>query len=300
MCLPESGGSDQTATVREHFVSAYGVRVRICVAGDEMAQRLFDHLPLGCRPAEPGPTDRSYRVVVQQPAPQTDTQAGCGCDICDVSYRLYADGELLSESSKLESLLLAFESDIELLIALEARDRVFVHAGVVGWQGRAIVIPGRSFSGKTTLVAALIRAGADYYSDECAVFDPHGRVHPYPRQLFIREQDGSRHNYRPEELGAPGTGTEPLPVGLIVVTNYRPEAVWRPRLLSPGEAALALLANTACARTRPGFALKTFRQVTRRALTLKGERGGADCLAQQLLSTKSATQFVQRLETVET
>src|SRR4051795_2847365 len=31
--------------------------------------------------------------------------------------------------------------------------RVFIHAGVVGWNGGAILIPGASFSGKTRLVA---------------------------------------------------------------------------------------------------------------------------------------------------
>jgi hypothetical protein len=34
-----------------------------------------------------------------------------------------------------------------------------------------------SYSGKTTLVSELIRAGATYYSDEYAVIDERGRVH---------------------------------------------------------------------------------------------------------------------------
>ena len=65
-------------------------------------------------------------------------------------------------------------------MAAETRERVFVHAGVVGWKGHAIVIPGRSRSGKTTLVAELVKAGAEYYSDEFAVLDAEGRVHPFP------------------------------------------------------------------------------------------------------------------------
>ena len=64
-------------------------------------------------------------------------------------------------------------------LAERARNRIFIHAGVVGWQGRAIVIPGRSFSGKSTLVAALLQAGATYYSDEFAVLDGRGYVHPF-------------------------------------------------------------------------------------------------------------------------
>jgi uridine kinase len=41
-----------------------------------------------------------------------------------------------------------------------------------------IAIPGRSFSGKTSLVTALVRAGAVYYSDEFAVIDRDGLVRP--------------------------------------------------------------------------------------------------------------------------
>ena len=73
------------------------------------------------------------------------------------------------------------------VIAEVARNRVFVHAGVVGWKGRAIVIPGRSYSGKSTLVSELIRAGAAYYSDEYAVFDSRGRVYPFAKPLEMRD-----------------------------------------------------------------------------------------------------------------
>src|ERR671929_229610 len=87
------------------------------------------------------------------------------------------------------------------------------HAGVVGWQGRAILIPGRSFSGKSTLVAALVRAGATYYSDEFAVLDERGRVHPFPKKLSMRLEGSARPRFAPvEELGG-RRGTTPLRVG---------------------------------------------------------------------------------------
>jgi hypothetical protein len=36
------------------------------------------------------------------------------------------------------------------------------------------VLPGRSFAGKTTLVAALVQVGAEYWSDEYPVLDAEG------------------------------------------------------------------------------------------------------------------------------
>ena len=99
-------------------------------------------------------------------------------------------------------MLEALERDLQLYVAEQALRRVFVHAGVVGWRGRAIVIPGRTMSGKTTPVRALARAGATYYSDEYAVLDERGRVHPYLKPMSIQENGGGRpKKILPEALG---------------------------------------------------------------------------------------------------
>ena len=51
---------------------------------------------------------------------------------------------------------------------------------MVGCGGGALLLPGGSFTGKTTLVGALVRAGAVYYSDQYALLDEDGLIHPYP------------------------------------------------------------------------------------------------------------------------
>lgn len=81
---------------------------------------------------------------------------------------LYADSKKLTESLDVETMFELFESSLKLFVAEMAPERVFVHAGVIGWHGKAILIPGRSYSGKITLVSELVRAGASYYSDEYA------------------------------------------------------------------------------------------------------------------------------------
>src|SRR6201989_340392 len=81
---------------------------------------------------------------------------------------LSRDSGLLARTLNPKDVFGVLESDLRLYVAERARRRVFVHAGAVGWRGRAILIPGRSFSGKTTLVAELVKAGAKYYSDEYA------------------------------------------------------------------------------------------------------------------------------------
>jgi hypothetical protein len=175
------------------------------------------------------------------------------------------------------------EYELEVYVAENARRRVFVHAGVVAWRGRAIVLPGRSHSGKSTLVAELVRAGATYYTDEYAVFDARGRIHPYPRPLLIREEGRAYGRRCPPEAFGGRTGVRPIPVGMIAVSEYRTEARWRPRPLSSGRAALALLAHTVPARSRPAAALAAIRQATSGATAVKGRRGEAAPTAEAIL-----------------
>ncbi|MGH8615561.1 MAG: hypothetical protein ACREYF_26975 [Gammaproteobacteria bacterium] len=197
---------------------------------------------------------------------------------------VYADENRIAGTPKLDQAIDAFESDLQLFVAETAPRRVFVHAGVVGLRGKAIVIPGRSFSGKTSLVAALVKAGAIYYSDEYAVLDERGRVHHFARPLAIRENGngGRPKKYRVEDLGG-RAGVKPLPVGMVVVSKYQEGARWRPRKLSEGEGALELMANTVSARRQPEAMFEAIRAVVSLAPVLKGTRGEARQVVEFLL-----------------
>lgn len=205
---------------------------------------------------------------------------------------LYRNSVLLARSLRLEDVYNVLESDLRLYVAERATRRVFVHAGVVSWEGRAILIPGRSFTGKTTLVAELVRAGATYYSDEYAVLDARGRVHPYARALAVREGDGLRRMRRTvEELGG-HAGEGPLPVGLVVVTRYESGGRWRARRLTPGEGVLEMLSNTVSARRSPERALNVLSKVADRAAILYGTRGEAPLAAASILKTLGCSHTV--------
>ncbi|MBI4670315.1 MAG: hypothetical protein HY741_01430 [Chloroflexi bacterium] len=203
-------------------------------------------------------------------------------------HSLYSNAERLMRSRDLEQLVDAFERDMQLALAQTARRKVFVHAGVVGWRGRAIVIPGRTHSGKSTLVRELVRAGATYYSDEYAVLDAKGRVHPFARPLALRDEHKINQKLSFQELGGV-IGKRALPVGAILVTKYRAGAKWRPKPLTPGIGALALLANTVTARTHQVQVLETLACVTAQATILKSARDEARVLAPQLLAQLAET-----------
>ena len=197
-------------------------------------------------------------------------------------HLVYSGAIRAFRSTDLDEALAFLERHLEEYVAQQSPERIFVHAGVVAWKGKAIVIPGSSHSGKTSLVAALLAAGATYYSDEYAVLDARGHVHPYARPLRIRDADDLGRRVTHEALGA-RAGRAALPVGLVAATRFDADARWRPRRLSRGETTLELLSHTVPARFRPRQALRVLDAVSRGAIALKGRRGEAAGMAQSIL-----------------
>ncbi len=198
-------------------------------------------------------------------------------------YSLFLNGQAHLESARLSLVLDTLEAGIRQYVAEMSPLRVFVHAGVVALNGKAIVIPGRSLSGKTTFVRELVRAGAVYYSDEYAVLDVHGRVHPYASPLAVRRKGSMRQaRVSAESLGAQ-VGKTPLPVSLIVVSRYREGARWLPKQLTAGTGALELLNNTVPARRYPERVMPVLGRAVSEAVILKSARGEARDAARALL-----------------
>jgi serine kinase of HPr protein (carbohydrate metabolism regulator) len=215
--------------------------------------------------------------------------------------RVYAGHRRRARTADLAQAFAVLESEIRQCVAAGAERRTFVHAGVVGWRGRAIVVPGRSRSGKTTLVAELVKAGALYLSDEFAVLDGRGRVHPFAKPLSIRGAGGCDvhvQSRRAEDLGG-ACATRPLPVGLVVLAEHRPGAAWRPQRLTTGQAVLEMLGHTVPVRLRPEASLVALERAVARATVLKGERGEAREVAGLLLRCVEDEEPVSRRGTGE-
>ena len=247
-------------------ILAYGVRVGIRTNKPELLDVFSDYFPPLWKLSAATVVDRLFSL-----------KAGKN------SHELFCDSERAIKSRSLKTVLQVFETSLKMYVAEMARRRVFVHAGAVGWKGRAILVPGRSFSGKTSLVKELVRAGATYYSDEYAVLDGKGRLHPYPQPLALRTSDSHKQKKCPvEELGGE-TGTKPLAVGLVLVSRYKAGARWRPAQLSAGQAVLELLANTVPARRKPEVVLPTLQKAAAEAVVWKGNRGEAEETARLIL-----------------
>lgn len=268
--------------VASRSILAYGVRLGIRTNRPEMFDTLSEHFPPMWKLTSTSDVNRLFSVKVRGDG---SPKRGGGF------HELFEDLEPCARSRSLNTVLEDLERRMKMYVAEMSPRRVFVHAGVVGWQGRAILIPGCSLSGKTSLVAALVRAGATYYSDEYAVLDLNGRVHAYPQSLQVRKPGSSKQKkLRVEEIGGL-TGIKPLSVGLIVVSPFRDGARWRPARLSKGEAVLELLAHTIPARRKPELVIPTLRNAVSEATTLKGVRGEAEGAARLILEATKPESF---------
>jgi hypothetical protein len=242
------------------------VRARLVVPPEQL-DRALTVVPPGSQPCSPTELDATFALTA-------DT-AG--------AYELARDGERLVGSLGLDLALEVLERQLRLLVAFRAPHHVFVHAGAVAHRGAAIVMPGASFAGKTTLVAALVRAGAEYYSDEFAPLGDDGLVHPFAKPLSLRTDRFIQTDHHVDALGGVA-GERPLPVGAVIVTQYQAGAMWRPRRLTSGEAVLALLSHAAPAQSRPAQALRTIGRSLESASAIEGARGEADAVAPLVLA----------------
>ena len=243
---------------------AYGVKFGVRSNDPNVLKSVRSLLPPGSIPASSPLVDFMFSILAGGPASTP------GVKRFNIAY---ANEERVARDLDIEVVLGQLQSVIQRTVAEKARTHHFLHAGVVEWNGTAIMIPGRTLSGKSSLVLEFLRAGARYYSDEYAVLDSQGRVHPFPRAIATRDSEGRpARQIDPAELGC-ATGRKPLAIGLILVTGYRSGARWLPRRLSPGKAVLELLANSLSARRDPVKAMKSLQRIAASAVVFKSRRG---------------------------
>jgi hypothetical protein len=251
--------------------SAYGVNIEVRFPAG-MRTQVEALLPL--RRETPTPDGEAARLRVERHGKRL--------------HRVIANDRLAGEGDDVEFVLDVLDAVIRENVAFGARDRVFFHAGAVALGGGVLVFPGRSFAGKSTLVAAMVRAGATYFSDEYAVARPDGLVEPYLRP--ISERVAGRYvplDVMPQSLGRVSDGT-PRPVRAVVLTRFVRGARWEPETLSPGVGALRLLEHAVPARKAPARALRACSMMASSATVHQGDRGEADEVVEALMEMYGA------------
>lgn len=284
-------------------LEAFGVRFTISVFDPALLERVWALVPHGTVPvAEPWEHDRPLgakehdRPLDASDDASADASVDASGDASgDVSgdasgdesratdfalvagdgvYRvLLGEGEMLS-SRDLDLALFMLGELVHDLVAYNATVGVFVKGAAVLVDGRGVLILGPALSGRSTLLDELVRAGASYWSDRYVVLDRDGRL-----MRFGEPQAGAD--------GVPGAGPREAhgapEVGLVVLTQYRPDAVWEPERGTAAEAMLALLEQAVPTRDRAAETMGVVRRATEGAVFVQGERGEAAQVAGLLL-----------------
>ena len=257
--------------VSQIYLESYGVKLNVEVQDDALRGAVEAILPPGWTATDDFPEHGHIRLA----------------SAYDGTFGVLVDDELIAGDLSAEVAIHALDSAIRAAVALNAPGLIFIHAGVVGVGDRALVLPAPSFAGKSSLVAALVEGGATYFSDEFAVLDFEGAVHPYARPLSIRSEGARYGEKTPLESMAGPVGQGTLRIGLIAATHYFPGAQWNPERRTSGAGAMALLANAIPARTRPEVTMRTVNRAAAEAVVLEGPRGDAvetaDLLLQELM-----------------
>jgi hypothetical protein len=144
-----------------------------------------------------------------------------------------------------------------------AGDDLLIHAGAVETAAGALLLPAPPDAGKTTLTAALVRAGLGYLTDEVvAIPSATNDVKPFPRPLTLEPgsfaalvdfdpeaaswwagQDAQRSYHVPAARLGPAPLGRPCPPRVVMFPRYRPGTATRLQPIGTAEALLELATN---------------------------------------------------------
>ncbi len=148
-------------------------------------------------------------------------------------------------------------------VAMERSGRFLAfHAAAAALEGRGLLLPAPPESGKSTLVAGLVRDGWSFLADEYATVDARtGLLHPFPRALWLAPESiallgdlkgvvpealwaegRSKYFLSPDALRAEAVGV-PCPVRLVVAPSYEARGRTLLEPLSRAEAGYLLADN---------------------------------------------------------
>ena len=253
----------------EFAISAWGVSARVCWDAPEWDERLLSlKLPIWGEEVDPESCQSTFRLTIVDGEPHIEGPEG--------TSDLYT-----TKGGVLETL----ERRLHMHLATHAQEAIYVHSGVVIVNQRALLFPGRSWAGKTTLVHELATRGCEILSDEYAIIDRQGRVYPFPRPMALRDRSGSGSERLPLETLTWQANLASRPAGAVLDLSYHPGgAAIDLKAASTGAAVLALMENTVSARLQPRLALECSTQIAKQARFWSGKRGEVEVAASALLA----------------
>ena len=251
-------------------IEASGFSMRVaadCPRTLQLIERYF----LPWLPRTQASLDAPEIAIVLRRKPQTDY------------FEIELNGDIIGANEAMPYLFTLIQQAADDAMVRHLRRETAIHAGTVAYRGKAIVLPGPSGSGKSRLVQELLRLGAEYCSDEYAILDPQGRVHPYPRALMIRGATEEQHPVLASDFHAK-VCDRPSPVSLFLFLRYEADAEGlNVQPLDRSESLIRLLQNTPQVMAEKQDVLAPLKAATSLAASYEGSRGEVPRAAAEIL-----------------
>ena len=196
-------------------------------------------------------------------------------------FRLSVNGVVAASAVQPILLVPPIINALDTIVIQRLRTLHAVHAGAVKLGEHALLLPGASHAGKSSLVAELLKRGATYLSDEYALMDSNGCVHSYPRPLLLRNGRPDQFPLLPSECDA-FIADEPIPVRWILSLRYQASGSWQITAVPQGLAMLDLLRNTPHALADSPGMVASFRMAVAQASCYSGTRNEASHAAAEI------------------
>jgi hypothetical protein len=171
---------------------------------------------------------------------------------------LFKNGVFFADEAEVNAARAVLLQELARVAECDADWLTILHAGACGTDTACVVMPADTNAGKTTLTAALVHSGLQFFSDDSAAFDrKRMRVAPMPFALMIREGSWpvlasrfpelasapifERNGCNVRFLTPPATNLKSgVPAKCLLFIEYRPEASTVLERLTPFESLLRL------------------------------------------------------------
>jgi hypothetical protein len=236
---------------------AHGVRVGIRTNDRAALSEIKRGLPPGWRPSSTPVVTHLYSYLAGGQATRHVRRFNL----------VYSRAALVSRTLEPAKAIEELCAHLRAFIGLAAPRRVFLEGAVAVVSGRAILLPGLEGDVRE-IAAALAARGADIYSNEYAVLDASGRLHPYTQP----------HSRRP---------VRPVLVARLRRGGARPASPLR--TISGARGVLDVLSRVVPVRRKPAAAIEAVTGLCRGACFVRGAWTDANAAAESLLHRLART-----------
>jgi len=199
------------------------------------------------------------------------------------TYRLVYGERRYGPYSSFESSMRGVSNAIHYVLGKRS-PMTFLHAGAVEIDGGAVIFPGRSRWGKSTLVASLVERGCGYLSDEYAVISEDGAVFPLSKSIRLRREGGAAYLH-PPGVSAPGG----LRCSNLILTRFEEGARWDPESLTAGAAILETVSSALQSTESPERVLASLSALVQDADCYQSPRGDLESAVDAILQIVGAS-----------